>query len=137
MTLQGRSADGTGIYWGDPLIGPDSDTRSFLSAHGCGSRRTSSLLDELVERVAEVDRNPDLLQAMLARPWLSNNRVPRCVDPDVMLDRFKLIIETPIDPVARRRDAARLARPYRVPDAVGSIRRRLLRKYRQWTCDAR
>ena len=123
------------IYWGDPLIGRDFDTRSFLSAHDCGSRRTSALLDELVERVVEVDRHPDLLQAMLARPWLRNNRVPRCVDPDAVLDRFTQIVETPIDPVARRRDAARLAGLDRVPDAVGSIRRRLLRKYRQWTCD--
>jgi hypothetical protein len=54
-----------------------------------------------------------------------------------VLDRFTQIVETPIDPVARRRDAARLAGLDRVPDAVGSIRRRLLRKYRQWTCDAR
>jgi hypothetical protein len=88
-----------------------------------------------VERVVEVDRNPDLLQAILARPWLRNNRVPRCVDPDAVLDRLTQIVETPIDPVARRRAAARLAGLDRVPDAAGSIRRRLLRKYRQWTCD--
>ena len=38
------------IYWGDPLIGRDFDTRSFLSAHDCSSRATSALLDELGRR---------------------------------------------------------------------------------------
>ncbi|MFM7244106.1 MAG: glycosyltransferase family 10 domain-containing protein [Planctomycetaceae bacterium] len=124
------------IYWGDPLIGRDFDTRSFLSAHDCGSRTTSALLDELVERVVAVDRDPALLAAMLATPWLRGNRVPRCVDESAVLEQFTRIFETPVEPVARRRGVARRLGLDRVPDAVGSLRRRLRRKLHQWTSNA-
>ena len=128
--------DSIPIYWGDPLIGRDFDTRSFLSAHDCWSRATSALLDELVERVVEVDRNPDLLRDLLRRPWLRGNRVPRSVDEELILAQFQKIIETPVEPVARRRSVGRLLGLDRIPDAVGSIRRRVFRKWRQWTCNA-
>ena len=123
------------IYWGDPLIGRDFDSRSFLSAHDCGSRKTSALLDELVERVVAVDRDPNLLREMLSRPWYRGNRVPRCADAEAILDRFTTIFETPIEPVARRRGLSRRLRLDRLPDAAGSIRRRLRRKWRQWTAN--
>ena len=128
--------DSIPIYWGDPLIGRDFDTRSFLSAHDGWSRTTPALLDELVERVVEVDRNPDLLREMLARPWLRGNRVPRCVDEEAVLDQFERIFTTPIDPVSRRRGIGRALGLDRIPDGVGSIRRRVRRKWRQWTCNA-
>ncbi len=116
------------IYWGDPLVGRDFDTRSFLSAHD------SPTLDDLVERVVEVDRNPDLAREALARPWYRGNRVPPCADPDAILDRFTTIFETPVEPVARRRGLARLLRLDRVPAATASLRRRLARRYRKTTC---
>jgi len=128
--------DSVPIYWGDPLIGREFDTRSFLSAHDCHSRRTSALLDELVERVVAVDRDPDLLRRMLATPWLRNNRVPRSVDEDQVLEQFTRIIETPVERAARRRGALRRLGLDRVHDALGSLRRRLRRKWRQWTVHA-
>ncbi|MFM9009966.1 MAG: glycosyltransferase family 10 domain-containing protein [Planctomycetota bacterium] len=126
--------DSIPIYWGDPLIGREFDTRSLLSAHDCQARRTSALLDELVERVVAVDRDPDLLRGMLATPWLRNNRVPSSVDEDRVLEQFARIFATPVEPVARRRRGLRLVGLDRVPDAAGSLRRRLRRKWRQWTC---
>ena len=128
--------DSIPIYWGDPLIGRDFDTRSFLSAHDCAARTTSAMLDELVDRVVEIDRHPDLLCAMLAQPWFRHNRVPRCADADTILEQFTRIFETPIEPVARRHDIARLLRLDRLPDAAASLGRRLRRKYRQWTANA-
>jgi hypothetical protein len=123
------------IYWGDPLIGRDFDSRSFLSAHDCGSRTVAGLLDELVDRVVAVDRDPGLLRTMLEQPWLRGNRVPRSVDDEAVLEQFARIVATPIEPVARRRDAARRLGLDRLPDAAGSLRRRLLRKWRQWTAN--
>ncbi|MFM7205305.1 MAG: glycosyltransferase family 10 domain-containing protein [Planctomycetaceae bacterium] len=125
--------DSIPIYWGDPLVGRDFDTRSFLSAHDCCSRRTSALLDELVERVVAVDRDPGLLATLLERPWLRGNRVPACVDEDAVLGQFARIFSTPIEPVARRRSLGRRLGFHRLPDAAGSVRRRLKRKLRQWT----
>jgi alpha(1,3/1,4) fucosyltransferase len=123
------------IYWGDVLVGREFDTRSFLSAHDCHARHTSDMLDELVERVVAVDRDPGLFCEMLRRPWLRGNRVPASADTSVILDRFTRIFETPIEPVARRRGVARAIGLDRLPDAALSIRRRVRRKVRQWTSD--
>ena len=118
------------IYWGDPLVGCDFNTRSFLSAHD------SPTLEDLVERVIEVDRNPDLYRAVVEEPWLRNNQVPACVDPDRILAQFTRIFETPIEPVARRRGLLQTLRLHRVPATIFSIRKRLERKYRKLTRNA-
>jgi len=125
------------IYWGDPLVGNDFDTRSFLSFHdtppGPGVS-VSAALDTLVERVVAVDRDPDMLATMLARPWYRGNRVPRCADATPILEQFERIFSTPIDRVAGRRGPARWTGLDRLPDAAASVRRRLTRKWRQWSC---
>ncbi|MCX7412774.1 MAG: glycosyltransferase family 10 [Planctomycetia bacterium] len=116
------------IYWGDPLVGRDFDTRSFISAHDSGTLHRG-WLDDLVERVVEVDRNPDLHREMLARPWLRDNRVPACVDPEVILEQFTRIFATPVEPVARRRGLGRMIGLHRIPAELASIRRRIKRKW--------
>ncbi len=118
------------IYWGDPLVGRDFDTTSFLSAHDTPSPR---MLDDLVERVVALDRDDALYRAVLARPWLRGNRVPPCADTAAILDRFTTIFTTPIEPVARRRGPARLLGLDRLPDLAASARRRIVRRYRKLT----
>jgi hypothetical protein len=124
------------IYWGDPLVGNDFDTRSFLSYHdtppGPGIS-ASAALDLLVDRVVAADRDPDLYSGMLARPWYRGDRVPQCADSAAILAQFERIFTTPIDRVSRRLRPVRLLGLDRVPDAAGSIGRRLKRKWRQWT----
>lgn len=116
-------ADSIPIYWGDPLVGRDFDTRSFLSAHDSHS------LDDLVERVIEVDRNPTLHLAMLGRPWYRDNKVPACADARQILDQFTRIFTTPVEPVARSRSVSHMLGLDRLPAELSSIRRRIRRKY--------
>lgn len=127
--VEAMLVDSIPIYWGDPLVGRDFDTRSFLSAHDSPS------LDDLVDRVVAVDRDPGLLDDVLTRPWYRGNRVPACARAETILDQFQRIVDTPIEPVARRRGPGRLLGLHHLPDAAASLRRRLRRKYRQWTCD--
>ncbi len=58
------------IYWGDPLVGNDFDTRSLISFHdtppGPGVSQ-SAALDLLVDRVVAVDRDPAVLAALVSR----------------------------------------------------------------------
>jgi len=122
--------DSIPIYWGDPLVGRDFDTRSFLSAHDSPS------LEDLVERVVAVDRDPGLHRTLLERPWYRDNRVPPCVDPAAIVAQFARIFSTPIEQVSRRGGLLRLLRIDRLPAAAGSIRRRLVRKARKLTRDA-
>jgi hypothetical protein len=119
--------DSLPIYWGDPLVGRDFDTRSFLSAHD------SAALDDLVDRVIAVDRDPDLHLQLLSRPWYHGNRVPRCAAADAILAQFVRIIETPIDRVSRRRGLVRGLGLHRAPAAAASLRRRVVRKWKKLT----
>ena len=123
-------ADSIPIYWGDPLVGRDFDTRSFLSAHDSGS------LDDLVDRVIAVDRDPRLHRRLLAQPWFPGNRVPRCADAEAILDQFARIFTTPIERVSRRRGVARALGLDRLPAAASAARRRLARKWQKLTDDA-
>ena len=118
------------IYWGDPLVGRDFDTTSFLSAHDTPGPR---MLDDLVERVVALDRDAALHQEVLGRPWFRGNRVPPCADTEAILDRFTEIFTTPIEPVARRRGPARTLGLDRLPDIAASARRRIVRRYRKIT----
>jgi len=127
--------DSIPIYWGDPCVGRDFDTRSFLSVHDQGPL-TSRSLDDLVERVVAVDRDPALHAALLGRPWLRDNRVPACASSAAILEQFTTIFETPVEPVARRRSVARAIGLHRVPAEAASIRRRLARKWRKYTRNA-
>ncbi len=117
--------DSIPIYWGDPLVGRDFDTTGFLSAHDSPS------LDDLVERVVAVDRDPDLLARVLARPWMRGNRVPECADSGAILARFDRIFTEPVEPVARRRGVARALRLHRLPAALASLSHRLRRQWRK------
>jgi hypothetical protein len=125
--LEPMLVDSIPIYWGDPLVGHDFDTTSFLSAHDSPS------LDDHVERVVAVDRDPSLLAALLARPWFRGNAVPPCADHERILERFATIFTTPIDPVARRRGVARSLRLHRIPAAMASVGHRLRRQMRKWS----
>ena len=123
-------ADAVPIYWGDPLVGRDFDTRSFLSAHDSAS------LDDLVERVIEVDRNPALHRELLGRPWYRDNRVPASADTEQILDQFTRIFSTPVEPVARSRRVSHMLGLDRLPAELASIRRRIRRKYWKITRNA-
>jgi len=116
------------IYWGDPLVGRDFDTRSFLSAHDSPS------LDDLVDRVVEVDRNPALHLELLGRPWYPGNRVPPCADTETLLDQFTRIFSTPVEPIARCRSVRHVLGFDRLPAECASVRRRILRKWRKLFC---
>lgn len=113
------------IYWGDPLVGRDFDTTSFLSAHDSAS------LDDLVDRVVAVEESPDLQRQLLSRPWYRGNRVPQGADPAAILGQFRRIFSSPIEPVARRGGLGRVVGLHRIPAEANSIRRRLVRKYRK------
>jgi hypothetical protein len=101
------------IYWGNPRVGEDFNTRSFLSYHDYGSD------EALIERIIELDRNDDLYLEYVRQPWLHGNRVPAALNDEALLARFEEIFGAKDDaPVAVRRKS------YRLLDAT---RRRLTR----------
>lgn len=78
--------DSLPIYWGDPEVGRDFETRSFLSYFdGCRS------LDDLVDLVVAVDRDERLYAEYLRQPWLVGNRLTPQLERKRVADWFGAI----------------------------------------------
>lgn len=76
------------IHWGDPEVGRDFDAASFVGYHdGCRH------LDDLVERVVEIDRDDRLWAERIARPWLHGDRLPPHLERKRVADWFGRIFE--------------------------------------------
>ena len=58
------------IYWGNPNIATDFNTKSFINANECSS------LDEVVDKVIEADKNDDVYCRYFSEPYFAGNRVP-------------------------------------------------------------
>lgn len=89
-------AESLPIYWGNPLIHLDFNTRSFLSYDDYGS------LEKLVARVIELDQNDELYLEYLRQPWFVDNRIPDHLHGEVILEKFDRIFAARISPVAQR-----------------------------------
>jgi len=71
------------IYWGDPQVGRDFETRSFLNYFdACRS------LDELVDLVVAIDRDDRLYEQYLRQPYLIGNRLPPHLERKRVADWF-------------------------------------------------
>lgn len=79
-------ANSVPIYWGNPLVGRDFNTRSFLSAYDCDS------LEALALTVEAIDRNDDRYVELLREPWYRDNRVNADVDERNVLAFFEAIV---------------------------------------------
>jgi len=58
------------IYWGNEWVDRDFNTQSFVNFHD------SSSMEEVIQRVIELDQNDDLYLQTLSLPWLVDNRIP-------------------------------------------------------------
>ena len=68
--MQPMQAMSMPIYWGNPLIELEFNTKSFVNWYDYGS-------DELViEKIIEMDKNPDIYLNVLKEAWFANNGIP-------------------------------------------------------------
>jgi hypothetical protein len=73
------------IYWGNPLVHLDFNPRSFVNFFDYGS------LDDLVDRVVEIDRDDALYCEYLREPWYHGNVVNEYVRAENVLAQFERI----------------------------------------------
>lgn len=77
------------IYWGDPNIAEDFNNESFINCHEYAN------LDEVVEKIKEIDNNDELYLKMMNAPILKT--------PDLKMDEFLYnIFDQPLENVGRR-----------------------------------
>lgn len=64
------------IYWGDPTVDKDFNTKSFINCQEYNS------IDEVVERVAEIDKNDDLWLEIASQPWMAKEQIAEMQNTD-------------------------------------------------------
>ncbi len=77
------------IYWGNPDVGFDFNTKCFINCHDFNS------FDEVIEHVKEVDSNDKLWMDYYAQPVFKNNREPDHFKDEAIEGFLEKIIEKP------------------------------------------
>ncbi|MCA1993354.1 MAG: hypothetical protein LDL41_15135 [Coleofasciculus sp. S288] len=85
------------IYWGNPLIYQDFNTKSFLNYHEFESE------EALIEKIIEIDQNDDLYIKYLKQPYFVDNKVNQFADPERLLKHFDYIFNNSKTPVAQEK----------------------------------
>jgi alpha(1,3/1,4) fucosyltransferase len=81
-----KTADSIPIYWGNPLVHQDWNTKAFINAYEFGN------IGELVEFIKEVDNDDSLYEKILMEPHF-NGEMPLDLKHTTLLDFFDKISE--------------------------------------------
>lgn len=73
------------IYWGNPLVGLEFNTKRFINVH------EYAMLDDVVERVRELDNDPQQFLKILSEPYFVS-ATPPMLDDDPALENFLVSI---------------------------------------------
>jgi hypothetical protein len=90
------AADTIPIYWGNPEIGREFNTRRFINCHEFPN------VDAVVDRISQIDRDDDLFRAILAEPFFPDDRIPESLQDEVVLAQFDRIFSQPKEKAFRR-----------------------------------
>lgn len=74
------------IYWGDPLVSNDFNTRSFINCHEYPS------FNDAIKRVIELDNNDDLYMQYLREPAFTGDKLTEFVKEENIVKRLDEII---------------------------------------------
>lgn len=85
------------IYWGNPRIGEEFNTRSFLNYDDFPDEQA------LIDRIIELDRDDVKYLEVMRQPYCNDNKPNEFFDLNRVLDFFERIFSTKIQPVSQRR----------------------------------
>lgn len=77
-----------GIYWGDPTVGVQFNSNSFVNAHEFAN------CDAVIDRVIELDQDDRRYLEVLQQPYFRDNAVPATITPEAVLGFFRTIFAT-------------------------------------------
>lgn len=75
------------IYWGNPLIGDDFNTKSFINYHDFNSE------DDVIDYIIHLDKNDDEYMKVMREPWLNDNKILDSLKEDNIRNFIYKIIE--------------------------------------------
>lgn len=79
--------DSIPIYWGNPLISKDFNTKSFINIEN------TNQFSSAIEQIIEIDNDNEKYLSMVREPWFANNEVPKEVNEESLLNFFEFIIK--------------------------------------------
>ena len=68
--MQPMTVNSIPVYWGNPLIGKEFNTKSFINFYDFG------YTGNMIEYIIELDNNNEKYLEMLKTPWFINNIIP-------------------------------------------------------------
>jgi len=83
-------ANSVPIYWGNPLVHKDFNTKSFLNYYDFENE------DALIEKIIELDKNDDLFAKYLLEPAFENNELNEFVKTENVMAQFDKIFNSNI-----------------------------------------
>jgi hypothetical protein len=108
------------IYWGNPLVDRDFNTKSFINCHDFGS------FEAVVERVIEVDQDTQMQRAILNEPILPGNKEQDfCIEENI-ISKFEQIFNLKKTFISTKRKKIQL-----LAYPINSGKRTLLRALRK------
>jgi hypothetical protein len=76
------------IYWGNPKVGMEFNTKSFISAHDYENE------EQFLEHIRLIDSNDDKYYEMLAQPWFNDRKIPFHISPTAVLNFIESALNT-------------------------------------------
>jgi alpha(1,3/1,4) fucosyltransferase len=92
------------IYWGNPRVAGEFNTKSFLYYSDFPSE------DALIEKIIELDKDDAKYLEYLRQPYFNNDQPNEFFNRSRVLDFFEKVFTTPITPVSRRRAPLQVGR---------------------------
>jgi hypothetical protein len=89
------------IYWGNPLVDRDFNTKSFVNCHDYRN------FEEVIERIIAIDTNEAEYRALMEQPYFVGNTPNKYVQRGNILKQFDRIFTTPRRQSLRRAVSAR------------------------------
>ncbi len=85
------------IYWGNPKVETDFNTKSFINIHDFDN------FDQAIEHIIKVDKDENLYRKYLEQSYFTDNKVNKYINEDNFLERFDFIYhqKDKIKPVAQ------------------------------------
>jgi hypothetical protein len=86
------------VYWGNPLISRDFNTKSFINIHDYKSQ------DAAIEEIIRIDNNVEVYDEYLSQPWFEKKRIQEPLQLEYHSNRLFAAIENfnSADPVSKK-----------------------------------
>jgi hypothetical protein len=89
-------ADSIPIYWGNPLISQEFNSKAFINVHDYDN------IDQVIDEIIRLDNDDDEYLKVLNQPVFNEGNIPEYYDQDYLLAFFENIFNQSLEKAQRR-----------------------------------